>query len=132
MRKYLSSLVLVSLVLGGASQAMAVGGPAMIADITHPFLVAGNELPAGQYEFRESESNPELLVIRSISTGKETVAFSTTRLAAREQDRYAVVFDQVGNQYYLSEIHFGDLDGFYFKGATGKHTHATIKAKKKA
>ena len=132
MRKYLHSLVLVSVVLSGASLAYAVGFPPLIADIPHAFLIAGKELPAGQYEFREDPSNSEVVLVRNMSTGKEIIALSETRLAAREGDQYSVVFDVAGNKYYLSEIHLADMDGFHFKAATGKHTHVTAKAKKKA
>jgi hypothetical protein len=132
MRKYLSSLVLVSVVLGGASLALAAGFPPLIADIPHAFLIAGNELPAGQYEFRANPSNSEVVFIRNLGTGKETVALSESRLAARQDGQYSVVFDVIGNQDYLSEIHLGDMDGFYFKAATGKHTHTAVKAKRKS
>jgi hypothetical protein len=132
MRKYLSSLVLIAVVLGGASLALAAGNWVIVADIPNAFLLDGKTLPSGQYEFQEDTSNPEVVRVRNISTGKETMALSMSRLAPREGIQSAVVFDHVGDQFYLSELHLANTDGFYFKGAPGKHTHTTVKARKKA
>jgi hypothetical protein len=132
MRKYLSSLVLVLVVLGGARLALAVGLPTLIADVPYEFQVGGQKLPAGLYEFQQDDTKVNMMIIRNTQTSKNVFTAFTTRLAAREGDQFTLVFDQVGDQHYLSEIHVANEDGYYFKAATGKHTHATVKARKKA
>jgi len=131
MRKYLFALVLVVLVSAGASRALALG-TVVDADIPFAFSIVGNQLPAGSYEFTESSTNPDILAVRNASTGKEIMVQCTTRLAARGDEQNVVVFDHAGDQNHLSEIHLAGMDGYYFKAASGKHTHTTIKARKKA
>ncbi len=67
---------------------------------------------------------------------KGTGMFLTTitRLAAPEVSLVDahLVFDKVGDTYYLSEVWMPGEDGFLLYAAKGKHTHTLIKFHKKA
>ncbi len=56
---------------------------------------------------------------------------SVTRLAMRSDGQPVIVLDKMGDKEYLSEIYPGDVDGYYFGGAPGQHTHVSVKAAKK-
>jgi len=100
-------------------------------EIPFSFIADGKTYPAGIYRF--SINDPE--TIFAINGVKQTtasgVALVATRLGTRTVDTVNLVFDVVGNDHYLSEIHVPNQDGFYFKSATGKHTHVTVKGAKK-
>jgi hypothetical protein len=59
-------------------------------------------------------------------TGLLKIRFDT-RLSERKGEDGSVVFDKVGNELYLSEIYIIGMDGFFFKGAPGKHKHLVVK-----
>jgi len=44
-------------------------------------------------------------MLRNLDSGEPIVVPFTTRLAMRDGDQNALVFDKVGDQCYLSEIH---------------------------
>ncbi len=114
------------------SISMAVVGMAqegVRADVPFSFIVAGKTLPAGTYTFREAETG-RVMAVRNDKTGDVNMAPVLTRLGQRSGDESEVVFDVVGNDHYLAEVHVAEIDGYAFKAAQGKHTHTGVKAKK--
>lgn len=96
------------------------------------FKAAGKDFQAGKYEILLSdESTP--LELRTLNAPKGTKgAFVPyqTRIAAGSSNNSEVVFDKVGEEYILSEIHPPGMDGYYVEGAKGKHTHSAVKGSK--
>lgn len=58
----------------------------------------------GRYEILPEEPTGGLM-LRKLDSGKPIMVPFTTRLAKRDGDQNALVFDKVGDQYHLSEIH---------------------------
>lgn len=101
---------------------------ALEVNIQFPFKAAGKDYPAGKYRI-EAVLQTEELTIQDEGTGKKALLAFTTRLSAREGEAQ-VVFDKLGDQYYLSEIYLPGIDGFELRAATGKHTHVKVKTGK--
>jgi len=100
----------------------------IVADIQFPFKADGKDFAAGQYHF-DTNLQSSQITLRSESTGKGVLLAIVSRLSDRGQEAL-VVFDKVGDQYYLSEIYMPGLDGFEIKGTSGQHTHLKVKAGK--
>jgi hypothetical protein len=104
--------------------------PITTADISFSFIAGGKTYPAGTYRFAMNDSEAEITIEGLKPAIASGIVPILTRLAAREKDEAAVVFDVVGNDHYLSEIHLPNMDGFYFKSAPAKHTHTTVRVPK--
>ncbi len=109
--------------------AMSVyGQPSTIkAKVDFSFTVEGKVLPPGQYEFARDDTAQAFKVQ---GEGKNTaIAPFVTRLAAdihtTPQDAH-LVFDVVGDTYYLSEIWIPGEDGYVLATTKGQHTHKVI------
>ncbi len=104
------------------------------ADIPFSFIAEGKTYPAGTYRFFENTEQSAITITGEKPVKTSGVVLITTRLAARSTNSNDVdiVFDVVGKDHYLSEIHMPDVDGFYFKSAQTKHTHTIIKGKKRS
>jgi hypothetical protein len=100
------------------------------ADIPFGFIVEGKTYPAGSYRIAVNDEGSTLTIQGLKSTKESGMALVVTRLAPRSQNNVSLVFDVVGNDHFLSEIHVPGMDGFYFKSATTKHTHATVTSPK--
>jgi hypothetical protein len=103
--------------------------PAVNAEISFAFSAGDKPMTAGGYEFTPA-ANLESVTITNLKTRQSVMVLVTTRLSQRAQNEASVVFDKVGDQYYLSEVYVPGMDGFAFKGAPGQHSHHTVKAKK--
>ncbi len=100
----------------------------LIATIQFPFKAEGKEFAAGKYRF-DADLERGMIMLRNESTGKSVLLPFTSRLSERGDDSM-VVFDQLGDQYFLSEVYMPGIDGFELKALTGKHTHVKVKAGK--
>jgi hypothetical protein len=116
-------VLLISTVALGLAQEM------IQADIPFSFIAAGKTLPAGTYTFQEAELGT-MMSVRNAKTGEVNMVSVLTRLGPRSTKESEVVFDVVGNDHYLAEVHMVTIDGYAFKAAPGKHTHAGVKGKK--
>ena len=98
------------------------------AKIPFQFTVEGKVLPAGQYVFIRSNDESTIRV-EGASKGPSSVALVVTRLGSAihtsPQDAH-IVFDKVGDTYFLSEIWIPGLDGFLVYVTKGKHEHRTV------
>jgi len=99
------------------------------AEISFSFSAGDKPMTAGGYDFKPAASL-DSMTITNLKTRQRIMVMVTTRLSQREQNEASVVFDKVGDQYYLSEVYLPGMDGFAFKGAPGQHSHQTVKAKK--
>ena len=124
--RILSRILMLSLV------AVLVGGYVFAGDLTvniqQPFTVGGKSFPAGHYKIFAEAENDQFVHIQNLGTktGLSDIRFDT-RLSERKGEEGSVVFDKVGNELYLSEIYIIGMDGFFFKGAPGKHKHLVVK-----
>ena len=78
------------------------------ANVPFAFAVGNNKLPAGKYEIRKLDDNaPNVLELRSVN-GRSRVVFETedaqTRGGEKPASKTELVFDKVGDQYFLSQV----------------------------
>ena len=125
-RRIISRILMLSLVAVLAAGYVFAGD--LTVNIPQPFIVGGKNFPAGHYRILAEDENDPFVHIQNLDTktGLSDVRFDT-RLSERKGEEGSVVFDKVGNQLYLSEIYFVGIDGFFFKGAPGKHKHLVVK-----
>jgi hypothetical protein len=121
--------MLALLITAGVSIASAQD--AVTIDTTFAFRVGTVVCQPGRYELRTNVDLNTIMVTAAKGTG--TPAVVLTRLA--EPDPAAaegkVVFDKVGDMYYLSEVWMPGSDGFLLTATKEKHTHVKVKATKK-
>ena len=80
--------------------------PGIEANIPFAFAVGETTLPAGKYEIKALNYNPNVLELRS-ANGRRTVAFETQDVQKREGEgasKTELVFNKVGDQYFLSQV----------------------------
>ncbi len=130
------SIVLAAPSFASAQYAQPVGASIEPQVIQIPFpFVAGTgfkTFPAGTYDL--TQPSPQVLVLRGPGPKGVVVEVQVmTRLAnpSAPITESKVVFDKVGDQYYISEVWVPGADGFLVGAARDVHTHQTIKAKKK-
>lgn len=104
-----------------------------LVTIGFPFVAEGKALPAGEYEL-QLNSDHSAFTLTASPKGTGVFLTTITRLAAPEPPSgdTRVVFDKVGEKYYLSEVWLPGDDGYLVYAAKGKHTHQTVKGHKKA
>jgi hypothetical protein len=92
--------------------------------------VGGKVMQAGKYDIEQPTR--ELLIFRSVKGAAVEVPV-ITRLVQPLTPLVEpkVVFDKVGDKYYVSEVWLPDHDGFLVRGTKKAHTHHTVKAVKK-
>ena len=116
--QYLNKLLLSLCLVMGLGAAMAARGQvasdAMItANIPYAFVVNHKQLPAGTYTIKvASQDDVNLLEIRS-ADGRRAVLFGTDDIQAkRTPGKTELVFDRVGDKYFLSQVFLkGDDSG---------------------
>jgi hypothetical protein len=118
--------VLAGLALVTAST-MAHAQGILLGQIPFSFVAGGRVHDPGRYELRTQDDQ---LMISLIPEGKGQGGMVPviTRLAspAGGLDNTRLVFDKVGNTYFLSEVWIAGEDGFLLHATPGPHTHATI------
>ena len=82
------------------------------ADVPFAFIVKDTSLPAGKYMLtRLDQTNPQVLEIRSANGGKAVVMFEAENAQIAQIPRNPeLVFNKVGEQYFLSQIWADDTD----------------------
>jgi len=93
-------------VLAIATRAQAVDK--IIVNIPHEFVAAGKTLPAGTYTInRINDFDISELSISSVEN-HDGVLLISSEIAATREDKPALSFQRVGNQYVLSKIETAD------------------------
>lgn len=120
----------VLLIVVAASVSMSYAQERMSFTTSFPFRLGKVVHPAGQYAV--SLNQDELVVSLEPVKGAANVAAVQTRLAEPDPASEAkVVFDKVGDLYYLSEVWMPGYDGFLLTSTQQKHTHVKVKMVKK-
>lgn len=75
------------------------------ANIPYAFVVKDTQLPAGKYTIRVADqTDPNVMEIRSADR-HTAVFFETENMQAnRMADKTELVFDKIGNTYFLSQV----------------------------
>lgn len=92
--------------IGGLRASAEIGSDeTIVADIPYDFVVRDQTLPAGKYTIKVADdTNLNMLVLRGV-TDKKAVFFQTDVVQAKETPRHTeLVFDKVGDTYFLSRI----------------------------
>ena len=100
-------LAVVSFVLSisGLTTARAQVVDTVEADIPFGFTINDTTLPAGEYSIRRvSPENPGVMVISSKEGHKNVLFVVNSAQAKTEPHKTELIFDRVGDQYFLSEI----------------------------
>jgi hypothetical protein len=101
----------------------------VVANITFDFYVGKELMPAGTYNF-DLDQKPGLVLLSNAKNNKSLLATVLTRISQTPGEDTRVVFDKMGDNYYLSELHAPGTDGYHFVGAPGPHSHVSVKAGK--
>jgi hypothetical protein len=127
-----SSLILASVVVAGlAAPARAQEATRLDAQVPFAFTVGKAQLPAGHYEITSASPDEGIVTVRNMDTGKSSFAEYVTRIGSRGNAESVLVFDVIGNQHMLSEVHVAGADGYLLPAAGKKpHTHKQVKAEK--
>ncbi len=127
MRK--SAMLMLFLALGLAVPAHAQMEPLVKAKVPFAFRVGDTQLTPGTYEAFVEGIGADTITVRNLATGKAAFALTETRLSERPGPA-TIVFDKMGNDRYLSEIHPAGDDGYLLHSAASKkhHTHEQVVA----
>jgi hypothetical protein len=114
------------------SPAVASGQESVSASIPFRFMAAGKTHEPGEYLLRVNTDQQSWTL--ATAKGTSTVAVVVTRLAANGNpgsgDR--LVFDKVGDTYYLSEVWPQTEDGYLLHVTKERHTHHVVKLSRPA
>lgn len=107
--QFMKMLLVLGLLIGiGNVSARAQGqidDTSIEADVPHAFSVNGKTLPAGKYTIKRVDyTQPNVLEVRS-ADGRTTVVFEAESVQTNQIPSDAeLVFNKVGDQYFLSKI----------------------------
>ena len=111
MRKRVFSAALTCGLLAAVAVATAYAqmpGTTLRTRIPFDFSIRGKILPAGDYEIKRINDEPDVLVISSIDDRHEKAIFHTEPVEARKiPSKGEVEFHRYGDSYFLSEIFTG-------------------------
>jgi hypothetical protein len=93
------SLVVVSLMFNATS---AHAQSFAKADVPFAFNIGQRQLPAGTYEVKLKGAGSDTLMIQNIETGES--ALSVAEYEAPRSTEGKLVFNHVGNEYFLSQV----------------------------
>ncbi len=98
-------LVAVALmVLSGMAAAQLNSGSKIVAQVPFEFVVANKIIPAGEWAVRLAIRDGNILDISNADTNAGVFWASSRTEAKQPSSHYALVFDQYGDHYFLSEI----------------------------
>lgn len=106
---FLSLCLIIGLSAVIAANAQIVSDGTLEVNIPHSFIVRDTTLPAGRYMIKVADdySNLNVLEIRSIK-GHTSVFFDTESVQLPREARHSeLVFDKIGDNYFLSRIFLG-------------------------
>jgi hypothetical protein len=123
--KFLVTIGLVSLF--AVASAYGQENVSLRTNISFQFTAQGKVLPAGDYAFTPSGQQHTINVLGP--NKQEVLAPVITRLAGEMHTTPAdahVVFDKVGETYFLSEIWIPGSDGYVLRTTKEKHEHRVV------
>jgi hypothetical protein len=92
------------LAIGGGTSACAQVTDTIDADIPFAFTINNKVLPAGHYAIRRVDSNPGIMQLRGPNDRVVKVFLTEDAEVAKEPKRSELIFDRIGDQYFLSRI----------------------------
>jgi hypothetical protein len=93
------------LAIAGSTPAQAQVSDTVVADIPFGFMVRDTTLPAGRYTIKRLDSvNPNAMEIRNADGVEKLVFLVGSAQEVTRPDQTKLVFDRVGDQYFLSGI----------------------------
>ncbi len=141
--QFISRLLILVLLTAGCAlraNAQALEEGTIEADVPFAFIVGEKTFPAGKYTLkRADDTNPGVLEIRN-DKGRGASFFEAETAQANEYPRQTnLVFEKIGDQYFLSEIWASDTNVGYrlpktkteksLEGGDIKTEHRSILAK---
>jgi hypothetical protein len=93
------SLVVMSLMFNATS---APAQSYAKADVPFAFNIGQTQMSAGTYEVKTEGAASDMILIRNIETGES--ALSVTKYEAPRSTEAKLVFNHVGNEYFLSQV----------------------------
>lgn len=80
----------------------------IIVNVPHEFVVAGKTLPAGRYRVNHANDfNTWTLVMTSLES-RDRVFLLSDEVSPTREDKPAVSFQHIGDQYFLSKVETAD------------------------
>jgi hypothetical protein len=126
MRKQIFVVAGVCVVALALAAGVAWAAGMMKVEVPFAFTVKDKEMPAGRYEIQPDGGEQSRLVIRSTSGGGTIVVPVLERLADTGSKTPKIVFDQVQDKHYLSEVHIPGMDGFLVGITKGEEKHEVV------
>lgn len=106
MKRIVTSLAVMVMVLGGAAAAQA--DEQVVAKIPFAFVVDGVQLPAGDYVVSRDTRHPELVTIALASGERKTLTLSRpATIDVRDAGTPGLEFERVGSHFHLSLVTLG-------------------------
>jgi len=110
--QFMKMLLVLGLLIGlgnVTARAQALSEGTIEADVPHAFIVKDTTLPAGRYTVKRlDDTEPQVLEMRS-ANGRTAVIFEAENAQANQIPRNPeLVFDKIGDQYFLSQIWSSD------------------------
>jgi len=103
--KHASWLVAMALmVLSGMAAAQLNSRSKIVAQVPFDFVVANKIVPGGEWAVRLAIRDGNILAISNADTDAGVFSTSSRTEAKQPASHYALVFDQYGDRYFLSEI----------------------------
>ncbi len=116
--------------LGCIGGGVAVAQDVTIVNVPIRFTVGQKVMEPGRYELRLNDDRSAIML--TPARGPAIFVPTITRLAALQPLVDArIVFDKVGDAYYLSEVWLPTEDGFLVKDTKQPHQHHIVNAEKK-
>jgi hypothetical protein len=110
---------------GSTAFAQTAAARTAVVKVDFPFLVKGQEMPAGSYTFQID--NNEILVRAQGGPGQGAIMPVLTRLGRHDKDADPeLVFDRVGGKYLLSEVWLPGEDGYLLLSTKEQHDHRVL------
>lgn len=98
-------------------------------NVPFQFIVKERVLPAGQYDFMPNDNDQAIEIIPVTKGGSPAVTTVVTRLCGEihttPKDSH-IVFDKIGDTYFLSELWTAGNDGYLLRVTKEKHQHRSI------
>jgi len=129
----LISTVVLSLAATLSPYAMAqTGSIELVTKIPFKFIVSKKLYNEGTYTVLRRSDNTLSIQLMGDS-GKQLVAMPVLTRLARQHVKYesrgSLVFDVIGDQYFLSEVWMPEVDGYQVSTTTQIHKHEFVEVK---
>jgi hypothetical protein len=106
-----------------------IGEQEVTVNVQFPFTAGDRSLPAGFYKLEHVIGPfPEIRITTAdgITIVPVLAVTRLARLHMADAPKASVVFDKVGNRYFLSEVWLPGLDGFLLRATKEKHEHEIV------